>query len=642
MKKIFWLFILGYLTCASVEAETVVLQKSEKLPVAAALKAAPAPETWEEKNAQQPFVYLFNHFEVVVNDDWSYTEKLHYRIKIQKESANHLGEQKVYYDQSREEIKDIQAFVVGPDGQQHPATKIQDLAVYQGSPMYSDFRVKVITLPQVAPGSEIEVKAMGVTKSKPIKDHYWERVSYPSVPTKLQTWKFVFPADKKIEFKQYKADYKPEIVKAGEQITYQFTFKESEDIWGRENFLPPAEELYGFASFSSITDWKVIVDWYRDLVAQHSKDEESIKAQALELTTGKETEKEKARAILEFIQDNFRYVAMNFGDHTVEPHSAADIFQNRYGDCKDWSLLARQMLDYVGIKSHICLFNDEFAGDPQHSLPQLSAFDHVILEVLVDGTKYFVDPQSKGYDFGEHPTSYDGAHVLVIEEQGFRFDQIPPVTAAENSVVSDGVIAIGADGSAVIDAQMTFGPDYSQGLRYMWKQAAQKDRDKMFEAMDYHLTKGGEMLERKIEGLEDRYGRVKMFLKFKRPNAYPVVNDMIIIKDDMDNRMQDFTEKERQFPIFMPNNMLMKTSASYVIPEGYYVDYTPPDYKIAVDFMELKKNLVKEGEHNLKVESTYSLKRGELPAQRYPEVKDFMKEFYKQTNQYIVLKKKKE
>ncbi len=90
-------------------------------------------------------------------------------------------------------------------------------------------------------------------------------------------------------------------------------------------------------------------------------------------------------------------------------------FKAHYGDCKDLTLLARQMLKIAGIDANICLFSGEFNGDPQHRLPNPSAFDHVILEVNVDGQEYFVDPQAKGFDLGELPSSYDNAHVLVID-----------------------------------------------------------------------------------------------------------------------------------------------------------------------------------------------------------------------------------
>ena len=647
-RNVAFLFLFSLATVTPVmDMEEVVptLPQAVVLPPASEKsKETPVNETsaalsWEQKNADQPFIYLYNHYDMKLNEDWSYEEVLNYRIKIQKDGANYLGEQKVYYDKSREEVNDIQAYVIAPDGTKYPSTKIQDLPVYQGSPMYSDFRVKVITLPQVGPGTIIDVFVKGKTFRKAIKDNYWERIDYPAVPTKSETSTFVFPVSKNIQFKQFNANFTPVIEKNQDFIRYTFIFNETEDLQETEPYLPPYEEIRGYAVFSSIPDWKLIADWYRDLVKLNSRDDETIRAKALELTANKVTQREKALAILEFIQDHFRYVAMNFGDNTVEPHPLSEIYQNRYGDCKDWSLLARKLLDYAGIKSSVCLFNDEYAGDPQNSLPQISAFDHVILEVEVDGQHYFVDPQTKGYDLGEHPSSYDGAHVMVIDEEGFRFDRLPPLDEKANAILSEGTVEIKEDGSAKYDVAITFGTDYSQSFRYGWQQATDRDREKMLEAMEHRMTKGDQVFEHRFEGLEDRYGPVKFVMKFERPDAYPVINDMIILKEEMENRVSDFAEKKRKFPIYMASNVLVSHKAQYILPPGYWIDYVPDDFDLNMDIMQVKCGYVKE-KNMVRVETAYRTKRAQMQPDLYPQVQDFFKKFYKLSNRYIVLKTK--
>src|SRR5437899_895658 len=43
----------------------------------------------------------------------------------------------------------------------------------------------------------------------------------------------------------------------------------------------------------------------------------------------------KIRALAAFVQKDIRYVAIEIGIGGYQPHSAQDIFANRYGDCKD-------------------------------------------------------------------------------------------------------------------------------------------------------------------------------------------------------------------------------------------------------------------------------------------------------------------
>ena len=105
-------------------------------------------QTWEGRNTDQPYVTLLNEYETKLNPDWTYEETYHTRVRVQKEEAKDLGQWPIYYNKSREEVKDIKAFIETPDGKKVQATNIQDIEVYDGSPMYGDMKVKVVALPQ--------------------------------------------------------------------------------------------------------------------------------------------------------------------------------------------------------------------------------------------------------------------------------------------------------------------------------------------------------------------------------------------------------------------------------------------------------------------------------------------------------------
>ena len=69
---------------------------------------------WARYHREYPYVFLENEHTIRLNDDWTVDEDLHYRIRIQKETAKDLGEQEIYYNKDREEILDIQAHVETP------------------------------------------------------------------------------------------------------------------------------------------------------------------------------------------------------------------------------------------------------------------------------------------------------------------------------------------------------------------------------------------------------------------------------------------------------------------------------------------------------------------------------------------------
>ena len=597
------------------------------------------PLTWEEKNADQPYLILVSEYETKINPDWSFEETYHARVKIQKETAKELGQWPVYYNKSRDTIADIQAHVETPDGHQYPATNIQDIQVYDDSPMYSDMRMKVVTMPQVNIGSVIDVTVKSTTTRKEISNQFWAEVLYPSTVTKHASHVFIFPEDKPIQFKAYQNDYQPTVEKAAGQVKYSFIFDETSPVTDHEELMPPLKEVLGGLYLSSMGDWKTLADWYRDLIHKNTVDDVDITLKSLESAKDKTTQKDKARAILEFIQDSFRYVALNFGDNTVEPHPTNEVFKNRYGDCKDIALLARQMLKIAGIDSNICLFSGEFTGNPQNSLPNPSVFDHVILQINLDTQNYFVDPQVKGFNFGQYPSSYDHAYVMIIDEAGYQFDTLPVALEEEHALISQADITVNSDGSAVFQVHVQLPLENSQSFRQSWGSSTNDEKDKFFQNMEQSFAQGGKMVDRKVSGLENLYGPVEFDLKYESPTAYPLVNDMILVKEAEQSDLPSFSQAKRKYPIFTPTNFIIKNDNTYHMPDGFKIDFVPSNYSLGMEFMEVAATFSKKDDKTVEVSTIYRAKRAQIPVDHYAQVKDFRKQLFKKNDQYIVLKK---
>ena len=596
-------------------------------------------KTWEGRNTEQPYLALLNEYETIIHPDWTTEESYHTRVKIQKPAGKELGQWPIYYNKTREDIVDVKAFVETPDGKKIQSTGIQDEQAYEDLPMYADIKVKVISLPQVEVGSVIDVTVKSKSSRKEISNQFWDEVPYPVIATKFARHTYIFPEQMPIAFKSYKDQYKPLIEKKNGMVKYSLIFEETKDA-EQEDLMPPLDEINGSFYLSSVKEWKVVADWYRDLVYKHTVDDTTISLKSLELANNKSSQKDKARAILEFIQDNFKYVAMNFGDHTSEPHSTTEIFKSHYGDSKDIALLVRQMFNLAGIEANMCLMNGEYTGNPENALPNPSVFEHAILEAVLDGQRYFIDPQTKGFDLGTYPSSYDNAYLLVIEPSGFRFDHLPVAKEEDRTMINQSDISIGPDGSATFDVHVTLPLEASQGFRAEWAATKEENREKFFEGLQANFPQGGVMVSHEVKGLEQRYGNVQFHLKYQAPAAYPVVNDMIILKEADQSDLPDFLAQNRQYPMFMPTNSLIQNTNVYHLPAGYAIDFLPPNYKLSVDFADINAEYV-GADAMATVKTAYRFKRATVPANRYQEIKNFRADVYKKNDQYVVLRKKK-
>jgi ATP-dependent DNA helicase PIF1 len=639
MKQFMFLLFLPFFP-AIVSAQTPNLDRTQAiaLDLSKIEQSHVYPNNWEEKNSDQAYIGLLTETDSTIHDDWSFDQDYHARVKIQKETAKNLGQWPIYYNKSREEITDIKAFVETPDGKKLQSVDIKDLPAYDQSPLYSDMRLRVISLPQITIGTIIDVRVKTRVFKELIPKQFWDEVTYPSIPTKYARYTYAFPDKGPIRFYAYNNGKQPLVGKNNGTIQYSYIFEDT-DYAGNEDFMPPSDEITGVLSLSSMGDWKQIADWWREGTTKNTTDDPAIKAKALELVNGKTGFKDKLRAILEFIQDKFRYVSMSLGDHTVDLHGTDEIFRNHYGDCKDLAVLTRQMLKLVGIDSNICLFSGEFNGDPRHRLPNPSAFDHVILEVNDKHQKYFVDPQAKGFDLGELPSSYDNAHVLIIDTDSYRFDTLPVADESFHCVKSTSDISLSEDGSADFKVSVRMPVEASEDFKKSWDSSSDISKQKFFDNLQGTFAQGGKITDRDVKGLENRYGPVEFNFKYAASHVYQVANDMVLLKEEQQGNIPDFSESTRHYPVFIPTNSLIVNRNTYHIPEGLKISFVPQDYKLSTDFMEVTTKYIK-GDGTITVESIYHLKRAVIPPQGFADVKKFRDELDKKDELYIVLKKK--
>lgn len=636
MLKILFLFFIFLSNSFIVSADDRSSEIARALTQVQEVKAE--ARTWEGRNTDQAYLPLLNEYETIIHDDFSYEESYHARVKIQKDSAKELGQWPIFYNKSRENIVDVKAFVETPEGKRIAATKVEDLPAYEKAPLYSDLMVKVISMPEVNIGNVLDITVKTKIQKKEMAGQYWDEIPYPVVPTKFARHTYIFPEKLNIVFKAYNGDFKPIIEKKDGRIKYSFIFKETSGL-DNEPLTPPADEVNGGVYLSSISDWKTVADWYRALINKSTVDFSEITSKVNQLTKGLTTQKDKARSIVEFIQDHFLYVGMNFGDHLVEPHLTDEIYKAQYGDSKDLALLVRQMFKIAGITSNIVLMNSEFTGNPQNALPNPTLFEHVILEVQLDGSVYYIDPQTKGFDFGQLPSNYDNSNMFVIQDEGYRFDHLPVGREEDNSMINKSQIDLMPDGGAVFNVHVKLPIEASQAFRSQWAAVSQEDKSSFFEHLEANFAQGGTMLSHEVKGLDKRYGAVEFDLKYQSPNAYPVVNDMLLIKEADQGDIPDFASKDRQFPIFYPSNSLIENTNIYHVPEGFKVDFVPANYALNIDFAQVSGDF-RQSADSVTVNTVYRLKRARIESKRYGEVRKFRQELYKKNDQYIILKKK--
>ena len=166
--------------------------------------------------------------------------------------------------------------------------------------------------------------------------------------------------------------------------------------------------------FSSFQTWEEIGRWYSDLQKDRISPTPEIAAKAAELTKGAADDSAKLQAIYRYVSLNFRYIGVDFGIGRYQPHSAAEVLGNQYGDCKDKHTLLAALLAAVGIKAYPALI--DVVHEIDVDVPSPSQFDHVISVVPKGQDMVWLDTTAETAPVGFLYSVLLNKHALVMTD----------------------------------------------------------------------------------------------------------------------------------------------------------------------------------------------------------------------------------
>ncbi len=178
------------------------------------------------------------------------------------------------------------------------------------------------------------------------------------------------------------------------------------------------------------TSWETIGHDYIDRIRNRLGDNPALQKAAAEKTANLTTREEKITALSAFVRDSVSYTAIEFGTRAIIPNAAAATLANRYGDCKDHSVLLHKLLSAAGVESRLALINSR--GDIQLDFPSLAQFDHMIVALpKPEGDSYdFVDPTNKYLDAvaGAAPMGLQARSALILDAKEPKLARTQPQT----------------------------------------------------------------------------------------------------------------------------------------------------------------------------------------------------------------------
>lgn len=248
----------------------------------------------------------------------------------------------------------------------------------------------VALLNDVRPGDVIDY-AYSVTGDNPVlAGRFADAVGLAHSDTvALLRVRLLWPAARKLFMRPRQTDLRPSVTEGPGEVEYVWERRNSPGV-EYEDSTPSWYDPTPSVQLSEFETWADVARWAAPLYAPGELSP-ALKAQIGEWRK-LPNEEERLLAARRFVQDEVRYLGIELGTYSHTPSRPSKVFERRFGDCKDKTLLLTTMLNELGIEARPALVNTDARRALDDWQPSPYAFDHVIVRAELGGRTYWLDP----------------------------------------------------------------------------------------------------------------------------------------------------------------------------------------------------------------------------------------------------------
>lgn len=481
-------------------------------------------------------------------------------VRVQSEAAvKQLGVLIVPYAGSSEHVEISYARIRRPDGTvvETPVSAAMDMPnpVTREAPFYSDLKQMELPIRSLAVGDTLEWQVKVVRTKAEAPGQFWGQENFSKdtvvlseslelhVPKdeKVNVWS---PANKPVEttsggervYRWESTQLKPTV---GKEADAEKELKKKQ-IWTADQELDAKEGKLPNVAWTTFTNWQAVGAWYRALEDGRTDPDATVRAKVVELTANKATDEEKVRAVYGYVATQIRYIGVAFGAGRYQPHSAAEVLENQYGDCKDKHTLLAAMLEVLGLHPDAVLIGSGVRFN--ETVPSPASFNHLITRVSVNGKEVWLDSTAEVAPYDALEYQVRDKKALVIPQAGTAsIERTPAALPFPSFTTMDAVGTLDKNGISNSRIVVTANGDGGMLIRAVLRQFSPSQYDKFAEGFSQAIGYGGTTSNVQIDNLADTSFPIRFSYDYKRekggdwsnfriipqlePVAFPTVND---------------------------------------------------------------------------------------------------------------------
>ena len=397
-----------------------------------------------------------------------------------------------------------------------------------------------------------------------------------------------------------------------------------------------------------LSSWRDLGNWYDGLTSGRRGSTSAISQKVAELTGTQTTKLGKMQALARFVQGDIRYVAISLGIGGLQPHAAADIFTNRYGDCKDKATLLSAMLTDIGVESYYVIINAEHDVVPADASASPEWFDHAILAIqlpadvkdssfpalskhAVLGNILYFDPTNEFIPFGQLPGYLQGNHAMLVRPDGTELVTLPVQNASTNGITRTAMLTLNDKGE--LSGEVTehlIGYVSFLARANLQANAQEAARAKIVERKLDNAFASFSVKTFTINNQADITQPLEYKYSFAADKYAKLTGDMLIVRPRiLGSESSDIleTNEKRENPVAFVSLRKDTDDFTVSLPAGYVADDLPAPVDLDYPFASYhSKTEVKGG--TLHYTRTFERKQFMVPTDKLDDLKKFYRQIY--------------
>jgi hypothetical protein len=392
---------------------------------------------------------------------------------------------------------------------------------------------------------------------------------------------------------------------------------------------------------AALQSWEQAGLYYHTLFDPGEKPENEIATQVETLAGNEASKVSKIDALYTYVSRQIRYVAIEIGVGGYQPHLPADVYKNKYGDCKDKATLLISMLGKIGLRAYPALVGTRGDVEADPKVPTLATFDHMIVALPVPADLrpeieklpsydsqdqiLWMDPTSETDPLGQLPEMDQGVFALIAYPDRGDLQRIPQSPPEQNGFDYTATVHLKPDGTGTAEVEAKY-LGVSNSRRHMFYRGRSQDEIlKTFEGMVARYVSQASFQKATIAGVENSHEQIVEKFSFAGNFAIASAGDSWFFQPQFLSGLAvpEVGSRPRQLPLDIGTPFHVKCNYREELPEGMRLESVPDKLSVKSEFGELAITYSMNGNVLLASENL-SFSQGLISPEKYMEFRDFV------------------